>query len=180
MRTPTENGFCSIVTPAACTASNVSRAECPQASTTRRAAIRSAAPVRPSSTSTPVTAPPAKRTPASCAWKRTSPPASSIWRRIVRTTSTSRSVPMCGFACQRISSGAPMPTNQRSTWRAIGFLMFVVSFPSENVPAPPSPNWMFVCGSRSPPAANASTAARRSSTSPPRSSTSGRSPARAR
>ena len=43
---------------------------------------------------------------------------------------------MWGLACQRISSGAPASTNRCSTWRDQGLLMFVVSLPSENVPAP--------------------------------------------
>ncbi len=180
MRTPTENGFCSSTRPAPCTSSNVSRAECPHASTTRRAGMRSARPVRTSRASASASAPASNRRPVSCVLNRTSPPAAIIWPRIRRTTSTKRSVPMWGFACQSISSGAPASTNHRSTCGASGFLMFVVSLPSENVPAPPSPNWMFVQGSSGPPASNAATAARRSSTSPPRSSTSGRSPARAR
>ena len=56
----------------------------------------------------------------------------------------------------------------------------VVSLPSEKVPAPPSPNCTFACGSSGPPASNAATAAERSSTHAPRSTTSGRSAASAR
>ena len=226
MRTPAENGLRSIAAPAARTASNVSRAECPHASTTRRAGMRltadaggfpsgaspagaggslsgtspadagsspagaspalrapsvrgtCAAPL--SRTSTAASTPSSKCSPTSCAWKRTSPPAATMRRRRARTTSTSLSVPMCGFACQRISRGAPASANASSTWRMWGLFVPVVSLPSENVPAPPSPNWMFVRASSGPPASNAATAAKRSSTSPPRSSTRGRNPASAR
>ena len=58
--------------------------------------------------------------------------------------------------------------------------MPVFNLPSENVPAPPSPNWMFVRLSRGAPALKASTMATRPSTSAPRSTTSGARPARAR
>ena len=62
----------------------------------------------------------------------------------------------------------------------IHILMPVFSLPSENVPAPPSPNWMFVRSSSGAPALKASTISTRSSTEAPRSTTSGRNPARAR
>ena len=94
MRTPIEKGFCSMRSPSSKSSSNVSRAECPQASTMRRAGISlelsgsrvgSGVPVpqsnrspRVSRTSAAATAPSSKRMPSSCAWKRTSPPASSI------------------------------------------------------------------------------------------------------
>lgn len=52
-----------------------------------------------------------------------------------------------GFACQRISSGAPAWTNASSTWRICGLFVPVVSLPSENVPAPPSPNCTFAAAS---------------------------------
>ena len=57
------------------------------------------------------------------------------------------------------------------------FLTPVFSFPSENVPAPPSPNCTLHSGSSVPVFQNSSTAACRALASCPRSSTSGRSPA---
>ena len=65
---------------------------------------------------------------------------------------TSRSVPMCGLASTRMSAGAPASTKASSTWRIWGDLIPVFSLPSENVPAPPSPNWMFVRSSSGAPA----------------------------
>ena len=62
----------------------------------------------------------------------------------------------------------------------LSFLMPVISLPSENVPAPPSPNCTFVSGASSPVAQNFCTASCRSRTAAPRSSTIGRSPASAR
>ena len=62
----------------------------------------------------------------------------------------------------------------------LSFLMPVISLPSENVPAPPSPNCTFVSGASSPVAQNFCTAFCRSCTAAPRSSTIGRSPASAR
>ena len=50
------------------------------------------------------------------------------------------SVPICGFDRYNISSGAPNVTNSFNTFLQKGLLIPVVSFPSEKVPAPPSPN----------------------------------------
>ena len=68
--------------------------------------------------------------------------------RIFSTMPTRRKVPMCGFATNRISSGAPALTNSFSTLRVRcrGSLICVHSLPSENVPAPPSPNCTFDSG----------------------------------
>ena len=92
----------------------------------------------------------------------------------------SRSVPMWGLASQRISSGAPWAAMISRTWPQSGLEMPVVSLPSENVPAPPSPNCTLLSGASAPPVQKRSTSCRRRSTSCPRSSTMGRSPARAR
>lgn len=53
---------------------------------------------------------------------------------------TIRSVPRCGFPDTRISGGAPKSTNAWSTVRTAPELrpILVVSFPSDQVPAPPS------------------------------------------
>ena len=55
----------------------------------------------------------------------------------------------------------------------------VLSLPSENVPAPPSPNCTLHSGSNAPPARNAAICALRVLASGPRSSTMGLAPARA-
>lgn len=67
----------------------------------------------------------------------------------------------------------------RSTSPHRGSLMPVLSLPSENVPAPPSPNCTLERAFSAPPFQNASTSARRDSASRPRSSNSGKTPARA-
>ena len=53
------------------------------------------------------------------------------------------SVPIWGFDKYKISWGAPKLTNSCKTFLHNGLLIPVVSLPSENVPAPPSPNWTF-------------------------------------
>lgn len=54
------------------------------------------------------------------------------------------SVPICGFEVYKISLGAPNLTNSSNTFLEYIFAEFpVFSFPSENVPAPPSPNCIF-------------------------------------
>ncbi len=112
-----------------------------------------------------------------CAPKRTSPPSPMICWRMLRTMGRSLSVPICGFCRYRISSGAPAATNVSNTSRIWGSELRDVSLPSENVPAPPSPNCTFVRISSSPVCQKCSTAAWRASTSSPRSSTSGCQPA---
>ena len=59
------------------------------------------------------------------------------------TIFTKLSVPMCGLFIYEISSGAPNLTNVSITSLHNGLCKFVVSFPSEKVPAPPSPNCTF-------------------------------------
>ena len=53
------------------------------------------------------------------------------------------SVPMWGFVKYKICSGAPKFTNSCRTFLQYGELIPLVSFPSEKVPAPPSPNCTF-------------------------------------
>ena len=122
MRTPTENGFGSSRKPASCSSSNTSRAEWPQATTTCRAGNVSRAPVRTFSTSMDATRPPTRRTPQKRAWKRTSPPRAMISSRSVATTRGSRSLPICGCACHRISSGAPRVREQAQDVLRVGVL----------------------------------------------------------
>ena len=50
---------------------------------------------------------------------------------------------MCGLFIYEISSGAPNLTNVSITSLHSELCKFVVSFPSEKVPAPPSPNCTF-------------------------------------
>ena len=79
-----------------------------------------------------------------------------------------------------MSSGAPWATKVSSTWEMRLSWVSVVSFPSEKVPAPPSPNCTLEEGERTPLCQKRSTSAVRSSTRLPRSSTMGARPALAR
>ena len=90
------------------------------------------------------------------------------------------SLPMCGLFSQRISSGAPKRANVSSTSRLRGSFVCVFSFPSENVPAPPSPNWMLHSSSRTLDLKKCSQDKTRSSTVPPLSTNTGRMPPRSR
>jgi hypothetical protein len=78
-----------------------------------------------------------------------------------------------------MSAGAPQRTSSSRMKRCRGSRVPVFSFPSENAPAPPSPNWTLLERSSTPEDQNRSTSRRRSSTVRPRSSKTGRSPARA-
>lgn len=78
------------------------------------------------------------------------------------------SLPMCGLLSQRISSGAPKETKVSKTSRLKAACVPVLSFPSEKVPAPPSPNWTFPSVSSAPPRENVPIFSARSSTLGPR------------
>ena len=116
----------------------------------------------------------------SCVSKRTVPPKEIISSRIFFTTPFSLSVPIWGFALYRISSGAPWDTNSSNTKRQRLSFIPVVSLPSEKVPAPPSPYWIFEVSSRTLVLQNRFTSAVRLSTSLPLSITVGQCPLRAR
>ena len=75
-----------------------------------------------------------------CAPKRTSPPQAIICSRIAFTMCRKISVPTCGLCLYKISSGAPNSTKYVAISCKRGCVTRVVNFPSENVPAPPSPN----------------------------------------
>ena len=107
------------------------------------------------------------------------PPRDSTSSLIFLTTFFKTSVPICGFCKYKISSGAPNSTKVRSTCLFLPDESFtkVLSFPSEKVPAPPSPNCTLHSGSRPFPFQNASTLSCRFSTSKPRSKTTGCFPA---
>lgn len=79
-----------------------------------------------------------------------------------------------------MSAGAPIWMKVSNTVPMRGSWVPVVSFPSEKVPAPPSPNWTLEAGWSSPVCQNRSTRRVRSSTGAPRSSTMEGSPLRAR
>ena len=87
---------------------------------------------------------------------------------------------MWGLCDQRTSSGAPCATSVSSTVLMRPSWVPVVSLPSENVPAPPSPNCTLDVSSSSPVRQKCSTSRARSSTGFPRSSTTEGTPARAR
>ena len=144
-RTPIANAFGAIETPFSYSIRAVSRAPCPIARIS--AAHGSQTDSSPCRTSAAVTAPSVVLRSASFAEKRTSPPAASILFRRFPTTVRSRSVPICGFARYAISSGAPLLMRSPRTPSMCGSRMRVVSFPSENVPAPPSPNATLLSGS---------------------------------
>lgn len=79
-----------------------------------------------------------------------------------------------------MSAGAPISMKVSRTVPIRASCVPVVSFPSEKVPAPPSPNWTLVAGSREPVCQNRSTSRVRSSTGAPRSNTTEGIPFRAR
>ena len=127
----------------------MSRAECPGAST-RASQSRRYVPWGPS-TRTPVSIPSPVSRPVSRWPKRTSHPrAMSSWR--MRFTTWRRmSVPMWGLWDHFTSAGAPAPTRASITAEMRGSWVPVVNFPSEKVPAPPSPNCTLEAGSSAPP-----------------------------
>ena len=177
MRKPIENGLASMNTPRSCNTAKVSRALWPSASTTWSAVICS-----PLASVTPRMSPASICTSVTRCSKRTSPPSAMISARIFSTTPTSLKVPMCGLATKRISSGAPAFTNSFKTLRVRcrGSLIWLHSLPSENVPAPPSPNCTFDSGLSTFLRHRPQVSLVRSRTSLPRSSTIGRKPICAR
>ncbi len=117
-----------------------------------------------------------------CASKRTSPPRRRISFLIFLMTSLRRSVPMCGLFSHRISSGAPNSTKVFNTnvFLPVASFTAVFSFPSEKVPAPPSPNWILLRSSSCPVCQNVSTISCLRSTSMPLSKRIGAKPVLAR
>ena len=148
MRTPTENGFCSSTTPAPCTQlERVARrvparqhdaprgdalcaagAHVARISLGERAVLEAAGPFE----------------------LRVEPHLAARFDDLAAQGAAPRpraGRSRCAASPARGSPRArPRPRTTAARARASGFLMFVVSLPSENVPAPPSPNWMFVCG----------------------------------
>ena len=107
----------------------------------------------------------------------TVPPNLIISLRRFFTTSRRLSVPTCGVPLQAIFSGAPALISSVKIYLERGSFMRVYNFPSEKVPAPPSPNWMFDFGLKVLFWENASTSLILASTSLPLSIRSGLSPA---
>ena len=87
---------------------------------------------------------------------------------------------MCGLASHRMSRGEPASTNVSRISRWAGFLVPVLSLPSEKVPAPPRPNWILLSGSRIRSLRKRSIACERRSAGSPRSMSRGLRPALAR
>ena len=110
-----------------------------------------------------------------------SPPSSIICFLIEDITFPSTSVPMCGLFMYNIDGSAPNSTKVSSMHLILPLVSFIIvfSFPSENVPAPPSPNCTFDSVSSSPVFQKFSTVFLLSSTGSPRSITIGLSPASA-
>ena len=106
-------------------------------------------------------------------------PSDSQYSLIFLTTTASTSVPICGLLEQSISASAPNLTKVSRTFLIlpVGSLITVLSFPSENVPAPPSPNCTLDSVSSSPPPQNELTFCCLISTLSPRSYTTGLKPA---
>mgnify|MGYP006876968200 CR=1 FL=1 len=87
---------------------------------------------------------------------------------------------MCGLASHRMSRGEPALTKVSRISRWAGFLVPVLSLPSEKVPAPPRPNWILLSGSRIRSLRKRSIASERRSAGSPRSMSRGLRPASAR
>ena len=98
-----------------------------------------------------------------------SPPKDNISLRIFISIFLSTSVPIWGLLRYRISGAAPNLTKVSSTKGILlyGSFTMVFSFPSEKVPAPPSPNCTLVVSDSSPVSQNLSTVAVLLSTSCP-------------
>ena len=101
------------------------------------------------------------------------------WEMLV-TTVGRMSEPMCGLASHRMSRGEPASTKVSRISRWAGFLVPVLSLPSENVPAPPRPNWMLLSGSRMRSLRKRSIVCERRNAGSPRSMSRGLRPASAR
>ena len=116
---------------------NVSLALCPTANTRHSQSIQVS-----SLTQMDVSRPFSVRISVSLDSKRTSPPRVIISSRIALTIWHSTSVPIWGLFTYRISGAAPNSTKSSSTFRCLpkGSFTKVFNFPSEKVPAPPSPN----------------------------------------
>ena len=103
-----------------------------------------------------------------------------ISARKAGTIRASSSLPRWGSASMRISRGAPHRTSVSSIRRTRGrSLLRLVSLPSENSPAPPSPYSTLLSPSSSPAFQNRPTCPARRSTGWPRSISNGRCPASA-
>ena len=108
----------------------------------------------------------------------TSPPSSLISSLTFLTIPVKRSVPICGLLSYKISFGAPYSTKVLSTNLFLPkvSLTKVFNFPSENVPAPPSPKETLDSVSSFPSLQNLFTLKVLSSTRPPLSITIGFNP----
>ena len=172
-RTPMANDLDFIATFRSKSIWNVSLALCPTAKTAASVSIRwHPFTIRQFSLG---------RISVTCEWKRNSPPSRIISSRILSTTSIKISVPIWGLLSHKISSGAPNFTNVSSTkrFRPNLSLTRVFNFPSEKVPAPPSPNCTFEAVFNMPSFQNCSTTFWRSLTGAPRSITRGSYPSKA-
>ena len=103
----------------------------------------------------------------------TSPPNLIISSLMFSIISLNLSVPICGFCLYKISSLAPCLCSSLKTFLVRKSFIPVVSFPSEKVPAPPSPNCTFDSGFKVPSLQKFSTSLLLSSTFFPRSKTMG-------
>ena len=111
--------------------------------------------------------------------KYISAPNDSQYSLMFFTTTAKTSVPICGLLEHNMSASAPNLTNVSSTSLIlpVGSLITVLSLPSENVPAPPSPNCTLDSVSSSPLSQNVLTFFCLTSTLSPRSYITGFMPA---
>ena len=173
MRTPMEKGFCCMTRPEVFIIEKVSRALWPIASIRASASMIRASENPFPAILTAFRRPSSITSDSSLVSKRISPPSLSTFFLIFTITSRSTSVPICGLARYMMSSPAPASRNSFSTSRMRLSFIPVPIFPSEKVPAPPSPKSMFASGSSNLSLLNLSTASMRPSMAGPRSSTSG-------
>ena len=78
----------------------------------------------------------------------TLPPSLKISFRMFFIILGKLSLPKCGLFKYKISFGAPKDTNSDKTSLTNSPPLFVFNFPSEKVPAPPSPNWILEFSSK--------------------------------
>ena len=171
MRTPAAKGFGKSSMPQSSKSSYVSLPPWPAAIMSAQHGILSVPFLV--STIAPDILSPSRSMPQSLVSKRTSAPSVIAACLMFFTVSISLSVPICGFAIMRISSGAPNRASRSITSLDRGSFILVVSLPSENVPAPPSPNMTLLFGFSLALCQKSWTSFRRSSTHLPRSITIG-------
>ena len=110
------------------------RALCPAATTTAsESSVSPPASLTPRQTLSRITIPSTRVS------QRNVPPSDSIFARSDAMMPGRRSEPRCGWLKYRMDGSAPQAANVSRTYITAGSWMRVKSFPSDHVPAPPSP-----------------------------------------